>query len=63
MKARADMESADPADNLSALIHEPSFKQAAGEAVFSKAPVADVPGNARVGHRPQASLHFWSGTP
>ena len=24
-------------DNLSALIHEPSFKQAAGEAVFSKA--------------------------
>ena len=23
-------------DNLSALIHEPSFKQAAGEAVFSK---------------------------
>src|SRR5688500_5720973 len=26
-------------DNLSALIHEPSFKQAAGEAVFSKARV------------------------
>ena len=24
-------------DNLSALIHEPSFKQAAGQAVFSKA--------------------------
>jgi type I restriction enzyme, R subunit len=24
-------------DNLSALIHEPSFKQTAGEAVFSKA--------------------------
>ena len=26
-------------DNLSALIHEPSFKQAAGEGVFSKAKV------------------------
>ena len=29
-------------DNLSALIHEPSFKQAAGEAVFSKARVINM---------------------
>jgi type I restriction enzyme R subunit len=29
-------------DNLSALIHEPSFKQAAGEAVFSKARVINT---------------------
>src|SRR5205823_3440603 len=32
-------------DNLSALIHEPSFKQAAGEAVFSKARVINTLGN------------------
>ena len=32
-------------DNLSALIHEPSFKQAAGEAVFSKARVIKTLGN------------------
>ena len=39
-------------DNLSALIHEPSFKQAAGEAVFSKARVINTLGNRAVhGHR------------
>lgn len=32
-------------DNLSALIHEPSFKEAAGEAVFSKARVINRLGN------------------
>ena len=31
-------------DNLSALIHEPSFKQAAGEAIFSKARVINTLG-------------------
>lgn len=35
-------------DNLSALIHEPSFKQAAGEAVFSKARVIVTLGNRAV---------------
>ena len=35
-------------DNLSALIHEPSFKQAAGEAVFSKARVINNLGNRAV---------------
>ncbi len=40
-------------DNLSALIHEPSFKQAAGDAVFSKARVINTLGNRAVhGHRP-----------
>lgn len=40
-------------DNLSALIHEPSFKQAAGEAVFSKARVINQLGNRAVhSHRP-----------
>src|SRR6266567_4712466 len=40
-------------DNISALIHEPSFKQAAGEAVFSKARVINTLGNRAVhGHRP-----------
>src|SRR5918996_3325754 len=39
-------------DNVSALIHEPSFKQAAGEAVFSKARVINTIGNRAVhGHR------------
>jgi type I restriction enzyme R subunit len=39
-------------DNLSALIHEPSFKQAAGEAVFSKARIINTLGNRAVhGHR------------
>ena len=39
-------------DNLSALIHEPSFKEAAGEAVFSKARVINTLGNRAVhGHR------------
>ena len=39
-------------DNLSALIHEPSFKQTAGEAVFSKARVINSLGNRAVhGHR------------
>ena len=32
-------------DNLSALIHDPGFKQAAGEAVFSKARVINALGN------------------
>ncbi|MBP7373244.1 MAG: DEAD/DEAH box helicase family protein, partial [Opitutaceae bacterium] len=35
-------------DNLSALIHEPSFKQAAGEAVFAKARVVNTLGNRAV---------------
>ena len=35
-------------DNLSALIHEPTFKQAAGEAVFSKARVINTLGNRAV---------------
>src|SRR5262245_23921436 len=40
-------------DNLSALIHEPSFKQAVGEAVFSKARVINTLGNrAAHSHRP-----------
>jgi type I restriction enzyme R subunit len=39
-------------DNLSALIHEPSFKVTAGEAVFSKARVVNTLGNRAVhGHR------------
>ena len=40
-------------DNLSALIHEPSFKQAAGEAVFGKARLINTLGNRAVhSHRP-----------
>jgi type I restriction enzyme R subunit len=40
-------------DNLSALIHEPSFKQTAGEAVFNKARVIVTLGNRAVhNHRP-----------
>ncbi len=40
-------------DNLSALIHEPTFKAAAGEAVFSKAWVINTLGNQAVhSHRP-----------
>jgi len=40
-------------DNLSALVHEPTFKQAAGEAVFSKARVINTLGNRAVhSHRP-----------
>src|SRR5882672_5735812 len=35
-------------DNLSALIHEPSFKQVAGQAVFSKARVIVTLGNRAV---------------
>jgi len=35
-------------DNLSALIHDPSFKQAAGEAVFGKARVINTLGNRAV---------------
>jgi type I restriction enzyme R subunit len=39
-------------DNLSALIHDPSFKETAGEAVFSKARVINTLGNRAVhGHR------------
>ena len=39
-------------ENLSALIHEPSFKRAAGEAVFSKARMINTLGNRAVyGHR------------
>ena len=40
-------------DNLSALIHDPSFKQAAGERVFSKARVINTLGNRAV-HSPRA---------
>src|SRR5438067_7243707 len=40
-------------DNLSALIHEPTFKAAAGEAVFTKARVITRLGNQAVhSHRP-----------
>nr|MBA4158827.1 DEAD/DEAH box helicase family protein [Gemmatimonadota bacterium] len=40
-------------DNLSALIHEPTFKQAAGDAVFSKARLITRLGNQAVhSHRP-----------
>ncbi len=40
-------------DNLSALIHEPTFKATAGEAVFSKARVINTLGNQAVhSHRP-----------
>jgi type I restriction enzyme R subunit len=40
-------------DSLSALIHEPSFRQTAGEAVFSKARVINTLGNRAVhSHRP-----------
>src|SRR5712664_3637897 len=35
-------------DNLSALIHEPSFKQTAGDAVFCKARVINTLGNRAV---------------
>ncbi len=38
-------------DNLSALIHEPSFKLAAGEAVFSKARIINTLGNQAVHSR------------
>src|SRR5574338_1460632 len=42
-------------DNLSALIHEPTFKQTAGEAVFSKARVIVTLGNRAVhSHRADA---------
>ncbi len=40
-------------NNLSALIHEPSFKQTAGEAVFSKTRVINALGNRAV-HGPRA---------
>jgi type I restriction enzyme R subunit len=40
-------------DNLSALIHEPTFKQAAGDAIFSKTRVIVTLGNRAVhSHRP-----------
>jgi type I restriction enzyme R subunit len=40
-------------DNLSALIHDPTFKELVGEAVFSKARVINTLGNRAVhGHRP-----------
>src|SRR5690349_14940519 len=40
-------------DNLSALIHEPTFKQTAGDAVFTKARVINTLGNRAVhSHRP-----------
>jgi type I restriction enzyme R subunit len=40
-------------DNISALIHEPTFKGVAGEAVFNKARVINTLGNRAVhGHRP-----------
>ena len=43
-------------DNLSALIHEPTFKAAAGEAVFSKARVIAQLGNQAV-HSPRPIQH------
>src|SRR5438552_15285493 len=43
-------------DNLSALLHEPTFKQAAGDAVFSKARVIVTLGNRAIhSHRPMQS--------
>src|SRR5262245_3062881 len=40
-------------DNLSALIHDPSFRKTAGEAVFNKARVINTLGNRAVhSHRP-----------
>ncbi|MGH7034620.1 MAG: DEAD/DEAH box helicase family protein, partial [Stellaceae bacterium] len=43
-------------DSLSALIHEPSFKQAAGEAVFAKAKIVVTLGNRAVhSHKPIAA--------
>lgn len=43
-------------DNLSALVHEPTFKQAAGDAVFNKARVIVTLGNRAVhSHRPIAT--------
>ena len=40
-------------DNLSALIHDPTFKAVAGEAVFNKARVINTLGNQAVhSHRP-----------
>jgi Type I site-specific restriction-modification system, R (restriction) subunit and related helicases len=41
-------------DNLSALLHEPSFKQLVGEAVFAKARVIVTLGNRAVHNRPVA---------
>jgi len=41
-------------DNLSALIHEPTFKQAAGEAVFAKARLINSVGNRAVHDRYRA---------
>jgi type I restriction enzyme R subunit len=55
-------------DNLSALIHKPTFKAVAGEAIFSKTRVINTPGN-RAAHRHRLpgkltlSLHFWSRAP
>jgi type I restriction enzyme R subunit len=44
-------------DNLSALIHEPTFKQVAGDAVFNKARVIVTLGNRAVhSHRPIATV-------
>ena len=40
-------------DNISALIHEPTFKQAAGDAVFNKAKVIVTLGNRAVHHHRQ----------
>ena len=49
-------------DNLSALIHEPSFKAAAGEAVFSKARVINQLGNQAVhSQRPISALRLSDG--
>jgi type I restriction enzyme R subunit len=41
-------------DNLSALVHEPTFKQLVGEAVFNKAKVIITLGNRAVHNRPMA---------
>ena len=45
-------------DNLSALIHEPTFKQTAGEAIFTKARVINTLGNRAVD-----AGHWSPGTP
>ena len=51
--AKAETSAHPDQDNISALIHEPSFKQTAGEAVFSKALVIVTLGNRAVhSHRP-----------
>ncbi len=53
LQARPGTQAPVPGQPVGALIHEPTFKQAAGEAVFNKARVIDTLGNRAVhSHRP-----------